>query len=226
MDGDDDPAPHPDAPAAEEERAPTPEPKRRTLDPAISGILREEAEAESRVRQSEALESQPDLGLGDSVEERPVETETQESARRAREARDRMAKMRGQEPPADTSAAEAAAAAAAASTRRDLLPDIEEINSTLRSTGDRQISKGDTASDAPVRERKKRGFRRGFFTSLLIVAIFAAAYIYSPQIIDAVPAAEPVMAGYVGTVDQGRVWLDSQVTSLLTWLDTTAEAQQ
>lgn len=215
------PASLPDVPADGEERAPTPEPKRRTLDPAISGILREEAETESRVRQSETLESQPDLGLDDSADD----GEAVESARRAREARDRMAKMRGQEAPEDNSASEAAAAAVAASTRRDLLPDIEEINSTLRSTGDRQIAKGDTTPDAPVRERKKRGFRRGFFTSLLIVGWFAVAYIYSAQIVDAVPALEPVMSAYVGAVNQVRVWLDSQVTSILTWLDTTAADQ-
>ena len=73
-----------------------------------------------------------------------------------------------------------------------------------------------------MRERKKRGFRRGFFTSLLIVAVLTVIYVYSPQIVAAVPALEPVMTGYIGTVDQARVWLDSHVTSLLMWLDTTA----
>jgi predicted Zn finger-like uncharacterized protein len=209
-------APLPDTPAAGEERVPTPEPKRRTLDPAVSDILRAEAEAEARVRQSEGLESQPDLGLAEGNGLRD-----DEASRRTREARDRMARMRGQEPPAATAAAEAAAAAAAGS-RRDLLPDIEEINSTLRSTGDRQIAKGDPAPDAPVRERQKRGFRRGFVTSLLIVAVLAVLYVYSPQITAALPALEPVMTDYVGTIDQARVWLDSQVTSLLMWLDTTA----
>ena len=33
--------------------------------------------------------------------------------------------------------------------RRELLPDIEEINSTLRSTGDRDAAGGDPAPDAP-----------------------------------------------------------------------------
>ena len=73
-----------------------------------------------------------------------------------------------------------------------------------------------------MRERRKRGFRRGFFTSLLIVAALALVYVYSPQIVAAVPALEPVMTRYVGTIDQARVWLDSQVTGLLIWLDTTA----
>lgn len=208
-------APEPDLPAEGEERVATPEPKRRTLDPAVSDILRSEAEAEARVRQSEGLESQPDLGLDDTDGDGD---QSEEAARRAQEARERMARMRGQEAPVS----DAAATAAAAGSRRDLLPDIEEINSTLRSTGDRQIAKGDPAPDAPVRERKKRGFRRGFFTSLLIVAVLALIYVYSPQITAAVPALEPVMTGYVGTIDQARVWLDSQVTGLLMWLDTTA----
>ncbi|MBM2291705.1 zinc-ribbon domain-containing protein [Sulfitobacter pseudonitzschiae] len=209
-------APEPDLPVEGEERVPAPEPKRRTLDPAVSDILRAEAEAEARVRESEGLETQPDLGLDVSGDE----GQSEEAARRAQEARDRMARMRGQDP----AVSEAAATAAAAGSRRDLLPDIEEINSTLRSTGDRQIAKGDPAPDAPVRERKKRGFRRGFFTSLLIVAVLTVIYVYSPQIVAAVPALEPVMTGYVGTVDQARVWLDSHVTSLLMWLDTTAGA--
>jgi predicted Zn finger-like uncharacterized protein len=212
-----------DMPAEGEERVPTPEPTRRRLDPKVSDILRAEAEAEARVRESEALESQPDLGLDDGGDSGDHEDgQNQQAARRAREARDRMARMRGEEPPADTRAGDAAATAAAAGSRRDLLPDIEEINSTLRSTGDRQIARGDPAPDAPVRERKKRGFRRGFFISLLIVAVLVLIYVNAAQIVAAVPALEPVMTGFVGTIDQARVWLDSQVTGLLMWLDTTA----
>jgi len=209
----------PDLPVEGEERVPTPEPKRRKLDPKVSDILRAEAEAEARVRESEALESQPDLGLddgGDSADN--ADGQSEQAARRAREARDRMARMRGEEPTSQTTAADTAAAGS----RRDLLPDIEEINSTLRSTGDRQIAKGDPAPDAPVRERRKRGFRRGFFMSLLIVAVLVLIYVNAAQIVAAVPAVEPVMTGYVGTIDQARVWLDSQVTGLLMWLDTTA----
>ncbi|MEY8838924.1 zinc-ribbon domain-containing protein, partial [Cribrihabitans sp. XS_ASV171] len=69
-----------DAPLPPETAAPA-----REMDPAISDILREEAERESRLRRSEAetLESQPDLGLDTPG--------TEEPARRAREARSRMA---------------------------------------------------------------------------------------------------------------------------------------
>lgn len=79
-----------DEPGPEETETTAPAP--RGLDPAISGILREEAEREANLRAAEAnsLQSQPDLGLDSLPEEA--------SARRAREAREQMARMRGEDP--------------------------------------------------------------------------------------------------------------------------------
>ena len=187
-----------------------PEPQRREIDPAVADILRQEAEHETQLREQEGggLESQPDLGLDDAQDE---------SARRAREARDRMARMRGEDPVVETSAT-----AAAVGSRRDLLPDIEEINSTLRSTSDRQIAGDDVSAQAPGRVRKKRGFRRGFMLVVLIAIIMAVLYIFAPAIAKAVPQVDPYLSGYVGWVDQGRSWLDGHVQSLLKWLDDTA----
>ena len=208
----------PDAPAIEEtdaheEIVETPqEPQRREIDPAVADILRQEAEHETHLREQESagLESQPDLGLDDAEDE---------AARRAREARARMARMRGEDPAAETNPA---AAAAAVGSRRDLLPDIEEINSTLRSTGDRQIAGDDTSAMAPVRARKKRGFRRGFFLMILLAIVLAAVYIFAPDIAKAVPQVDPYLSAYVTYVDQARGWLDGHVQSLLKWLDDTA----
>ncbi len=207
-----------DTPAEDEERAPAPEPQRKELDPSVADILRQEAEQEARARASESapLESQPDLGLDDASDD-------DEASRRAREARERMAKMRGEDP-ADA-ATDAAATAAAIGSRRDLLPDIEEINSTLRSTGDRQVAGNDTAPDAPVRKRKRRGFRRGFVMAALIVAVMALIYVYAGQISAAVPQLAAPLEAYVAWVDQMRVWLGSQVTGWLTWLDTQSASE-
>lgn len=209
-----------DTPTEDEERSPAPEPQRREVDPAISDILREEAEREAEARAAEALETQPDLGLDGGGED---------AERRAREARERMARMRGEDPETEApdESAEAIATAAAIGSRRDLLPDIEEINSTLRSEGDRQA--GDAAAqgddtDLPV-HRKKSGFGRGFFVMVLVVAILVLIYVFAPQIAQSVPQADPYLSSYVAQVDGLRVWLNGQVGAVLAWLDSTAASQ-
>ena len=102
------------------------------------------------------------------------------------------------------------------------MPDIEEINSSLRSTSDRQIST-DEAGVAPA--RKKRGFRRGFLTVALIAIILAALYIFAPAIAKAVPQVDPYLSSYVAMVDQGRSWLDSRLDGIAKWLEAKAASQ-
>ncbi|MEO0381180.1 MAG: MJ0042-type zinc finger domain-containing protein, partial [Pseudomonadota bacterium] len=93
-----------DAPVEGEERVEAPAaPERRELDSSVADILRQEAELETQARAGDALESQPELGLQDAESE---------SERRIREARTRMAKMRGEEPP-EAAVSEAVATAAA-----------------------------------------------------------------------------------------------------------------
>jgi len=121
-------------PDADEEISPPPPPMpnttsaaRKQLDPSVADILREEAEAERKARERTTppkLESQPELGESLNAATPPED----EAEVRAREARARMARMRGEDPVA----AAGAAGAAATSSRKDLLPDIDEINSTLR----------------------------------------------------------------------------------------------
>lgn len=218
--------------AADEETAPppppppaSPEPERKQLDPAVADILRQEAEAEKAARRSaqsgSGLESQPDLGLD-------LEASEDEADRRARQARDRMARMRGdsgvsQPAPA---AAGAGAAAAATSSRRDLLPDIEEINSTLR-TGSARTGAGaadlSPEIEAPTHQRKRRGFRAGFLTVLMVFVVLTVLYVLAPRLAAAIPALEGPLQSFVGVVDQGRIWLNSAVRDLLTALNSVAE---
>ncbi|WP_147107847.1 zinc-ribbon domain-containing protein [Tateyamaria sp. syn59] len=207
-----DQVPADDEPAEEEERTEAPEPKRRELDPSVADILREEAEVESKARASEAeaLESQPELGL-DSAEA--------DGDRRAREARARMSRMRGEDP-APEQVSEAAATAAAIGSRRDLLPDIEEINSTLRSTGDRETAPAaDMAADPAEAAQSRSGFRRGFLLMILLAVVLLVIYVFAPDIARSVPQADPLLSSYVAQVDSARVWLDGQVAAGLTWLD-------
>ncbi|MEH6739557.1 MAG: zinc-ribbon domain-containing protein [Sulfitobacter sp.] len=220
--------------APDEETAPPPpppppaEPERKQLDPAVADILRQEAEAEQAARrtaQSGGLESQPDLGM--DLEDTSPEDDTD---RRAREARERMARLRGNDSTeiqaAGGSGAVTDTTSAALGSRRDLLPDIDEINSTLRSGSARS---GSGAADvepeieAPTRQRKRRGFRTGFLTVLLIFIVLAAVYVLAPRLADAVPALKSPLQSYGSIVDQGRGWLDIKLQSMLKSLDSAAE---
>lgn len=209
--------------------APRPDPPRRPLDPAIADILREEAQVEleaRRNRQAEPLESQPDLGLDTAAAMTPPSPAPQtppadpNAERRAAEAKERMARMRGE---TEMSANEAAAAAAVSS-RRELLPDIEEINSTLRSETTPRSTAVDMREDlgAGGGLKRKGGFRLGMFAVLLLFAILALVYVFAPQIGEAIPAIKINLDIYVGWVDGLRLSLDTWLKSMLGSLDTLA----
>jgi predicted Zn finger-like uncharacterized protein len=248
------PTPRPAPDVYDDDDEPIPAvPNRRSLDPEMAELFREERDFEARQREAEGLEMQPDLGLSAPDED--------EQTRRSRQARERMARLKGEEPEAprpvtrrpsvvrrpsdvaprtpsgpvpgaapraDTMAdsaahvsAEATAAAAAAGSRRDLLPDVDEINQTLRTNAQvrKTTSRTYTPSTAHEPEKAGGGFGLGFGLVVLIAALLVGVYVYAPQIGAAVPQVEPVLAGYTETVNDGRRWLDGQVTALLTMLD-------
>ena len=203
------PPPPPDvAPEPEPEPEPAQTLQQRSIDPDVAEILREEAARETQARAGQALETQPDLGL-DSAES--------DGDRRARQARERMARLRGETPTPDST--EAAATAAAIGSRRELLPDIEEINSTLRSSGERAA---EPSPEAVETDTKRSGFGRGFLLMVVLALILVAIYLFAPQIAQAVPQTDPYLSAYVAQVDVARVWLDGQVTNVLQMLDAAA----
>lgn len=238
------------APAAEEPEAPRPAPAlddydedydkapavaaapalRRQLDPAIAELLREEAEREARARAEEAqraqaFDTQPDLGLQDP------ETEAE---RHQREARERMARLKGekvQAAPKPAPVEEPPTAPAQSSSRRELLPDIDQINSTLRAGTDRRPAEADDhdtpgGAAAPRGEGaarpEKSGSRAGFITAVAIALGMGGTYAYAPQIVETLPAAQPYLDGYLQWIDGFRLALDSKAQSLLLWLDSIA----
>jgi predicted Zn finger-like uncharacterized protein len=192
-------------------------PARRELDPAVADVLRAEAELEAQARRNEAvaMESQPDLGLPEISEE---------EVRRAREAKERMAKMRGEYLSEDEEAQEKmlAASTAVMGSRRDLLPDIEEINSTLRANNDRS-PEHDPGQTAQIEEQEKRGSRLGFSLTVAFVALLVLIYVFAPAIAQTLPPAAGMLETYVSMVDGWRAWLDTQMSGLLQWLDKTAD---
>ncbi len=167
----------------------------------VTDILRQEAEREAQLRAADKgapLESQPDLGLDNIVGDAPE--------RRAQEARSRMARMRGEASEAETGVGP----------RRELLPDIEEINSAW-SASDEGASSGSALGPVrPGQARPKRGgFTRGFALIVIIGVVMALLYVNAPKIARALPVAEPMLNSYVGLVDQARIWLDAQLGDMV-----------
>ncbi|WP_162300724.1 zinc-ribbon domain-containing protein [Alkalilacustris brevis] len=169
----------PDSPAPPSDGAqPAPAAK---LDDALRAVLREEAEREARARRAEsiALESQPDLGLADAP--RPERPERGDSAERAPEA------------------------AATTPTRRKQLPDIEEINSSLRPASEHGLAMApEYIEDEEAFAARRRGFRIGFMLALALAILLLALYVYAPLLAEMLPAAEPWLAGYEALLDGWR----------------------
>ncbi|SPF77808.1 zinc-ribbon domain-containing protein [Pseudoprimorskyibacter insulae] len=193
------PAPQPRKPVP----APPVAPARRALDPEVADVLREEAEREARVRAAERdrLESQPDLGLDEPKSKPrrpapppPVEDEPEDL-----------------DPPAVPEPPKGAS-------RRDLLPDIEEINSTLRTATEQREIERDQEAQAELAEPQS-GFGKGLRAAVLLFLIGFAVYVFAPHIVDAVPQAEPFLTSYTSAIDGARIWLETQFQGALGALD-------
>lgn len=146
------------------------------VDPSVASILKEEAarEAELRAQEGSSLESQPDLGL-----DTPPEP-----------------KVRPKRPSASETAVDAG--------QKDALPDVEAINSSMRS---------DEPEEAAQSPGKSGGFLRGFALMLIIGVILYLIYGNAQQISEVIPQTEPLLSSYVSLVDQARIWLEAQVGS-------------
>ena len=194
---------------------------RQTLAESVLSVLREEAARETAVRREEgpvdafgSVEMQPDLGLEDGAQTAP----TSAAARH-------IARLKGSE--ADSGAAPDLTAEAEfsaepdftveagprATARRDLLPDIEEINSTLRASADRAKDADDEIEALPNLRQKRGGFRSGFVLVMILAVVSSMAYIMAPRIIAQIPGSAPTLRAYVSAVDAGRLWLDGVMRS-------------
>ncbi|MEL6207716.1 MAG: zinc-ribbon domain-containing protein [Pseudomonadota bacterium] len=190
---------HPDAAGQPEPEPPVEEVAQvPSTDPEVMNILREEAERERAARQADSapFEAQPELAMEPAPAVEAV----------AQPAPEPQPELRATPVfPADMSDEERALRAAP---RRSLLPDIEEINSTLGPSDDDE--------PGPIvarmrRERENRGRRIGFAIAIGTFAMLTILYSQGPRIAVAVPAFAPVLTAYVGAVDRGRLWLDGML---------------
>ena len=179
-------------PETDQEPEPTPEaeapsePQRVKHDEAVLDVLRQEAAFEADARHQEemqgGLETQPDLGLDQADDA-------------AAAVGQRTARLRGIETSIDKQ-----------TSRSDLLPDIEEINSSLQAE-----SSAETQEARVEKSRGRGGFRLGFGLILISAILLLLGYVYAPQIIEKMPASEAFMTSYVEKIDSLRMWLDQMM---------------
>ena len=178
---------------------------RRALDETLMAVLREEAERESAARRAEAprgIETQPELGL-------PVAPPAPVSPS-VLAAREKFRDLSLDAP--DEDAEHDDEPAARPSARRELLPDIEEINSTLRASSEPR-GEGEAMVLPPVAVESGRGFRSGFTLMLIVAAALWLTYVMAPRIVTQIPASGPAMEAYVAAVDKARVGVDAALQS-------------
>ncbi|NPD14247.1 hypothetical protein HOY34_03415 [Xinfangfangia sp. D13-10-4-6] len=186
--------------------APPPQPVRRELDDEVLAILRDEAEREAEARRSEAqrntnrraeaetgLQSQPELSV-------PAPTPEMTAQQK------RLAMLRGEDLDDDDPPPEQGRPMA----RRDLLPDVEEINSTLQPDEARFDPDAEVES---LPDLTRGSFRTGFCLSVLALILAALAYVFSTEITAWFPALESTLQKYVLFVDNLRNWLNSLMDS-------------
>lgn len=185
---------------------------RQSLDESVLNVLREEAAHEAMVRRSERprpLETQPELGLDAApATPAPMVPAISPTARR-------IAQLKGIDldpPPQQVIVGPARPAA-----RRELLPDIEEINSSLRASSDRRRGVIDDLP-GPDDSGGRSGFRNGFVLMMVIAVAAVAAYVMAPKIVQQIPASADAMAAYVTAVDHARLWLDGLMRQAITAL--------
>ena len=206
-----------DLPIAAPPSPPTPAPKIRPMDEAARDILRQEAAREAEARRRDtggALETQPELGLSD-----PEGAQTRADAAKARLARLRDAPEEATEEDASQAAI---VATSAASSRRELLPDIEEINSTLTATGDR--AEGTEIVTEAEEAKSRRGFRFGFFAIFLILLALLLVYLFAPQLAENIPALAPALNGYLNWANGVLDNIDSMLRSAVDSINGVTEA--
>jgi resuscitation-promoting factor RpfA len=162
------------------------------VDESVLAILREEAERETQARKAEAakpLETQPDLGLDASIPASRKVLETIQSDL-----------VSGDETPDDKLSA-----------RRTRLPDVEEINSTLRPSEIAE-SEAEPAAKVPVVEGRS-SFRSGFLLVMTVAILASALYTSADAIASVVPALAGPLKGFVSFIDSLRLNLDGLMQS-------------
>ncbi|WP_395004864.1 zinc-ribbon domain-containing protein [Cypionkella sp.] len=173
----------------------------RQIDESVLAVLKEEAEREVEARRAEAprIEIQTDMAL---------EAPTTEAAGLGAVAR-RLAHLKGIDPVVGETPL----------TRADAFPEIETINSSLRSSTEKRVGEADGVEAATKPESSGSGFRSGFALMLLLAVVLVAVYVMAPQIAQQIPAADAALTTFVQTVDAARIEWDRLLQSAIAYLN-------
>ena len=178
----------------------------RALDDSVLAVLREEAERETAARRAEApvMETQPELGLSAAIAETVAAAAAPEPAPEPEPdpVAARIARMKGEAP-----------APAKPVSRREMLPEIDEINSTLRPAGERRGGEAAAVSDGLTGRQGGASFRTGFVLMILLALAIVALYVMAPKLAEQIPAAKGGLEAYVAAIDSLRLWLDGLLRS-------------
>ncbi|MCB1346179.1 MAG: zinc-ribbon domain-containing protein [Rhodobacter sp.] len=171
------------------------------IDKTVLDVLREEAEREmsERKRGQQGLETQGDLGLT-----RPTRSKAAPS------------RIYGEDDPAPPEPEPGLADVPEDTNvepvrRRNLLPDIEELSSTLEPGRERSDDDADDADGGA----ETKGFRRGLSTVLLLALALVMLYLLAPLIVAYVPALRGPLSAYVGLIDGLRASVAGLLRGLL-----------
>jgi len=185
------------APAITHERS------KREIDPSVADILREEAQREREQRAAETFEHQDEFALDADEPTSDPQPEKSEYIDPKLDDLDEMYKDTVSDAPAS---------------HRDLLPDIEEINSTLR-----RDKKSANREEPETQAQKNASGRRGFRAAIILLLLAVAVYAYADLITSNVPQLAPYLDAYVAQIDQWRAALTDQTSGFLTWLQAQAD---
>ncbi len=213
-------------------------PQAAPVDQSVLDILRQEADLDASTRQageaSHAAPDEPEAEPDDASDDTPDDPADEDDglALRARAARSRLTSNPERErrlhlsPETDedqfdddlpedvVSVAPAPQRRAAAEHPQHELPDVDALNSSLRSADD-----DSRVDDERARRRKpapgKRSNSLGFYLAVLIFLILLALYALKPQIIAALPGAAPYLDQYTLLVDAARHRLAEGMLALI-----------
>lgn len=168
-------------------------PRHRQVDPGIANILREEATRSHGVSDYSAAapEAKRDNGPADVAETRK-----------------RIAQLT-----AGSNDIVAGNAGTAGAPNPHAVPDINEINAALRTRAEANDGSGLTELEKHEAIRR-RGFRRGFFVVLILIALILLPYVFAEEITQNAPELRGYMATYVAIIDQLRLSLEAIVNSV------------
>ena len=178
-------------------------PQKRSLHPSVAGVLREEAKREVEERsnmssQTAGMQNNPELTSNAPYSFTPDH------------ARDADVDMRALDALYQNSDQTAKSA------RGALLPDIDEINSTLST----EVADWPTDSEASKATIEKGQRKLGFFLGIAIIVAAAALYYFAQPLGDSIPALQQPLELYQQWIDSMRIALDQWIRQAIIWIQT------